>query len=124
MKKLFSIVALMFTMSLATVYLTAAGTEEQPVPLAVKQTKPTGGHNPLPKSPTEIPEVYLSGNVLTFDAALEGCTVQLLDEDETLVFFDSIEENQTSLVLPSYLSGTYELQIIRGSIMFYAFIEL
>ncbi len=94
------------------------------LPLIIKTTNPGGEHQQFPKSPIHIPAVYLDGNVLTFDAALEGCTVQLLDEEETVVFSDSIEENQTSLVLPSALSGTYELQIICGDIMFYAFIEL
>ena len=62
--------------------------------------------------------------MLTFDESLEGCTVRLLDEDETVVFSDFIEENQTSIVFPTALSGTYELQIICGSITFYCYIEL
>ena len=94
------------------------------LPLVIKTTNPGGEHQPFPKSPIQIPVVYLDGNVLTFDAALEGYTVQLLDEDEAVVFSDFIEENQTSLVLPSTLSDMYELQIVCGDIIFYAFIEL
>ena len=77
------------------------------------------GDEPRPKSPILVPEVYLNGNVLTFDEALEGTTVQLLDEDDTIVFSDFIEENQTSVVFPTTLTGTYELQIVMGSITFY-----
>lgn len=77
-----------------------------------------------PKSPVQIPEVYLDGHTLSFDADIEGCTVRLLDEDEYIVFTDFIEENQTSLVLPSTLTGTYELQIVSGNIIFYCEIEL
>ena len=78
----------------------------------------------FPKSPILIPEVYLNANVLTFDEALEGTTVQLIDEDEFVVFSDFIEENQTSIVFPATLSGTYELQIVCGAITFYCYIEL
>lgn len=95
-----------------------------PIPLVVRPIKPTGGHSSLPKSPIEIPEVWQNCHTLTFDAAIEGCTVQLLDEDENVVFTDSIAENQTSLNLPSYLSGTYELQIITDEYIFYCEIEL
>ena len=95
-----------------------------PIPLVVRPIKPTGGHSSLPKSPIEIPEVWQNSHTLTFDAAIEGCTVQLVDENEDVVFSDSIEENQTSLVLPSTLTGTYELQIIQGDYMFYCEIEL
>ena len=83
-----------------------------------------GGAHPLPKTPIQIPEVYLDGNTLSFDAAIEGCTVRLLDLDENVVFTDFIEENQTSLILPSTLTGEFELQIIRGNIIFYCEIEL
>ena len=83
----------------------------------------TGGY-PLPKSPVQIPEVYLDGHALSFDAAIEGCEVRLLDEYENVIFTDFIEENQTLLILPSTLTGTFELQIIRGNIIFYCEIEL
>ena len=83
----------------------------------------TGDH-PLPKSPVQIPEVYLDGHTLSFDAAIEGCEVRLLDEYENVIFTDFIEENQTLLILPSTLTGTFELQIIRGNIIFYCEIEL
>ena len=84
---------------------------------------PIGG-NPGPKSPVLVPEVYLNGNVLTFDEALEGTTVQLLDEDDTIVFSDFIEENQTSIVFPTTLSGYYKLLIVCDDITFYCYIEL
>ncbi len=82
-----------------------------------------GEHN-NPKSPILIPEVYLNGNVLTFDEALEGTTVQLLDEDDTIVFSDFIEENQTSIVFPTTLFGSYKLLILCSNITFYCEIEL
>jgi len=84
---------------------------------------PIGG-NPRPKSPVQTPEVYLDENVLSFDEAIEGCLVQLVDENEDVVFADFIDENQTTLTLPSTLTGTYELQIITENYIFYCEIEL
>ena len=94
------------------------------LPLAAKPTNQGSVHNPLPKSPVQIPEVYLDGNTLSFDADIEGCEVRLLDANENVVFTDFIEENQTSLLLPSTLTGTFELQIVQGNIIFYCEIEL
>ena len=96
----------------------------QPVPLTIKTTNPSDIRDPPARGPIYIPTVYLDGNVLTFDEAIEGSTVQLLDEDDTIVFSDFIEENQTSIVFPTTLSGTYELQIVMESIIFYCEIEL
>lgn len=83
----------------------------------------TGNHS-LPKSPILIPEVYLNGYVLSFDEALEGTTVQLLDEDDNVVFSDFIEENQTSIVFPTTLFGSYKLLIVCSDITFYCEIQL
>ncbi|MBQ8968578.1 MAG: hypothetical protein IJ064_02430 [Bacteroidaceae bacterium] len=100
------------------------GNNPQPVPLVIKQTNPGSQFDKPLKSPVQIPEVWQDGHSLYFDASIEGCTVQLLDENENVIFSDSIDENQTSLTLPEYLTGTYELQIVRGSITFYCEIEL
>ena len=110
-------------LSVAAKAVSAMG-EGDPVPLVIKQTNPGDIRDPLPKSPILVPVVYLDGHVLSFDESLEGCMVQLLDESENIIFADSIEENQTSVTFPGTLSGTYELQIVRGGITFYAYIIL
>lgn len=121
MKKIYLILALMLGISTSVI---AAPGDGSGLPLTIKPTNPDPLQNPFPKSPILAPEVYLDGNVLSFDESLEGCTVQLLDEDSIIVFSDFIEENQTSVVLPSTLSGEYELQIVCGNITFYCYIEL
>ena len=108
---------------LSVLPVTTVMAEEQ-VPLKAKIITTGGNQNQPSKSPILVPVVYLDGHVLSFDESLEGCTVQLLDESENIVFADSIEENQTSVTFPSTLTGTYELQIICGGITFYAYIEL
>lgn len=120
MKKLF----LMFTALMLTVLPVITIMAEEQVPLKVKIITTGDNQNQPPKTPILVPVVYLDGNVVSFDESLEGCTVQLLDESENIVFADSIEENQTLVTFPSTLTGTYELEIVRGGITFYAYIEL
>lgn len=121
MKKIYLILALMLGISTSVI---AAPGDGSGLPLTIKPTNPDPLQNPFPKSPILIPEVYLDGNVLSFDESLEGCTVQLLDEDEAVVFSHFIGENETSVTFPTTLTDTYELQIVCGSITFYCYIEL
>ena len=117
----------MFVIALTLTFLTMYAwpvTIGDRLPLMAKPIKVDTELKPLPKSPVQVPEVYLDGDTLYFDEALEGCTVQLVDEDENVVFSDSIEENQTTLILPSTLTGTFELQIITTQYIFYCEVEL
>ena len=122
MKKLLLCLCLM-VLSVGTT-LAQSSHGEGRLPLVAKPFNQGNIHNPVPKSLFQVPDVYQEGNILSFDASIEGYTVLLLDEDENIVFSDSIAENQTSLVLPSTLVGTYELQIICDDIAFYCYTEL
>ena len=85
---------------------------------------PTLIGNPRPKSPILAPTVYIDGNVLTFETPCDGCVLQLVDEDDEVVYTIIIPAGTTTLTLPSDLEGTFELQIIDGEWMFYSDIEL
>lgn len=93
-----------------------------PIPFRVIRTTSPNGHNP--KSPVLAPTVYIDGNVLTFDTPCDGCVLQLVDEDDDVVYTTIIPAGTTTLALPSDLEGTFELQIIDGEWMFYADIQL
>lgn len=71
-----------------------------------------------------IPTVSLEDHTLYFDTPCDGCTLRLLDENDEVVYTTIIPAYCLSLVLPSYLSGEYELQIIEGNICYYATINL
>ena len=92
------------------------------VPLEVGYDDPTYGQINPNKGPVLVPEVSLNDYTLTFDASCLGCELRLLDEDGVLVYSTTI--TSSTLVLPSYLSGNYELQIIRGNFCFYGDISL
>ena len=121
MKKCLCLIACLLTVTFVFAQ-TGGGGNNTPIPFKVINTD--SQHNQPSKDIIQIPEVYLDGHTLSFDAAIEGCEVRLLDANENVVFTDFIEENQTSLILPSTLTGIFELQIIRGNIIFYCEIEL
>lgn len=103
----------------ANVCVNAFGGE---VPLQVRIDDPTENQPADPKTPILVPEVSLEDYTLTFDASCLGCELRLLDENGVLVYSSTI--TSSTLVLPSYLSGDYELQIIRGIYCFYGYINL
>ena len=76
------------------------------------------------KSPVTIPEINLEDHTLFFYTPCDGCTLRLLDANDNVVYSTVISTGTTSLVLPSTLSGEYEIQIIQGNICFYGYIIL
>ena len=93
-----------------------------PVQLQVRIDDPTDDKPTGPKFPVLVPEVSIDDYVLTVDDSCLGCELRLVDENDNVVYTTVITSN--TLVLPSYLSGEYELQIIRGIWCFYGFICL
>lgn len=77
-----------------------------------------------PKSPVEIPDVSIVDHTLYFDTPCDGCTLNIVDENDMVVYTLVIPTGTTSLVLPATLSGEYELQIISGNYLFFGTIDL
>ena len=75
---------------------------------------PSDGDGENPRSPILVPVLYLDGYTLTAGTGTLGSTIQLLDEDGSVVFstFIYIEGD---IQLPTTLSGTYTIQVLRGS---------
>lgn len=94
------------------------------VPLQVSITDPTQGHKPPQRGPVVTPSINLEGYTLYFETPCDGYELCLLDENSNVVYTTIIPVNATSLVLPSYLSGDYVIQIIQGQYYFWGFIEL
>jgi hypothetical protein len=92
------------------------------VSLEVRIIDPTPS-NPVPRTPVLVPTVSLDGYTLSYDASCWGDTLQLV-QDGVIVYSTVIPSNANSMILPSYLSGKYELQIIRGNLCFYGDITL
>ncbi len=84
----------------------------------------SGGGEAGPKSPVQMPTVVQSGYTLYFYSGCAGSILQIRDEFETVVYSTQITDETDEIILPSTLSGTYEILIIRGSITFGGEIEL
>ena len=84
----------------------------------------SGGGEAGPKSPVQMPTVVQSGYTLYFYSGCAGSILQIRDEFETVVYSTQITDETDEIILPSTLSGTYEIRLIRGSQTFVGEIEL
>lgn len=101
-----------------------ASAEIVPVPLQVTDIDPTGDKDDQHKSPNLTPELSLDGHTLYFDTPCDGYLLRIIDEDNDVVYSVVVPIGATTLQLPGYLSGDYELQLICDNLCFYGYIEL
>ena len=89
----------------------------QQIPMQIIKNQPIGQNNPLaPPRPWYITQ---NENILTLPAFDESFTLQLLDEDETVVYSTYIPAGTTQVVLPSTLSGDFEIRLIPYNAAYY-----
>ena len=69
-----------------------------------------------------VPLVEIEDNTLTFITSCDGLELRLVNEENELEFTTVIYGS--TLVLPSYLSGDYQLQIISGNYFYFGGISL
>ena len=84
-------------------------------------TKPEG---PIRRSPIRVPSISIDDHTLYFNSSCDGCTLRLYNEEGDLVVNLIIPDNSSTISLPSFLTGEYEIQIIRGNYCFYGYIKL
>jgi hypothetical protein len=72
----------------------------------------------------EAPLVYIDDYTLTFEAYHPDYTLIIKDEDGDVVYSTSVYSAQTQVVLPSTLSGDYEIQLVMGNRLFTGWINL
>ena len=93
------------------------------VPLTPIKTIPHDGNGNHPRSPIAVPVLYIDGYTLTTGDYTLGSTIQLLDEDDNVVFSTYVAI-EGGIQLPASLSGTYTIEVIRGDFTFIGEIEL
>lgn len=77
-----------------------------------------------PRNPIEVPLVYIDDYTLTFEAYHPDYVLIIKDEDGDVVYSTSVYSAQTQVVLPSTLSGDYEIQLVMGNWLFTGWIAL
>ena len=87
-------------------------------------TDPTKDQEPYKLGPVKIPSVQQDGHSIKFVTSCDGCTLKITSDDGDIEYLVTIPEGATTISLPSYLSGEYCLQIIRGRFCFWSYIWL
>ena len=99
-----------------------------PVILQVGWHDPTSGSGELPRNLVNPPSASLDDHTLYINSEHPAYTLYLVDttgEEPDVVYQVYVPANVSVVVLPSTLSGTYELQLYDGSdYYFYSEIEL
>ena len=120
-KKLFVIIFSLFLVG--TVIESHA--QEVIVDLEVKIIDETPTQTGSPKTPVQIPEVWQDGHLIIMEADHADFVLDLFDEDGVLVYTTYVPSASTQVVLPSSLTGDFELRLDFGcSYYFYGFISL
>ena len=95
------------------------------IPLTVSYEKddmPVGnGHS---KSPIQAPTVYIEDYTLAFVADHPDYILNIKDEDGEVVYSTPVYTTETQVVLPSTLSGDYEIELIMGYWKFIGWINI
>ena len=90
---------------------------QQQIPMhIIDQSGTSAGNTLAPPRPWYITQ---DDYVLTMPAFEENLTLQLLDEDETVVYSTDVPAGTTQVVLPTTLSGEFELRLIPFNVTYY-----
>ena len=122
MKKFFLFILLAYMAP--SIQVSADNSTEESIDLEVTIYDPTGNLGGVHKGPVQIPEVSLDDHTLYFFTPCDGYTLNLVDENDVVVYTIVIPAGTTSWVLPASLSGEYELQLISGNYCFWGMITL
>ena len=78
---------------------------------------PTNGDNSGGKfDPSRMPIISIERNVVYFHSSCGVCTLRLLNLEGKTEFSAHVPVGCTRVLIPSYLLGEYELQIISGGL--------
>ena len=87
-----------------------------------EDNKPIGHGNT--RSPIEVPLVYIEDNILAFEAYHPDYVLNIMDENGDVVYSTTVFSTDTEVILPSTLSGDYEVNLIMGNWLFTGWINL
>ena len=120
MKKIFICLAVMAFCCLPVL---ADGEEEKkPVTIRPINILQNSQMDDYPRSPIRRPSLYIEDHTLSFTNSCVGYTLELVQDDEVVYtyFINSTDD----LVLPSNLTGIYEIRLVGGAFTFVGEIEL
>ena len=94
------------------------------VPLTVSfdDEKPIG--HSTPRTPISVPKVYIEDYTLSFGINHPDYQLIIKDEDGNQVYVTPVYSSQSQVILPSTLSGNYEINLVMGNWLFTGWITL
>lgn len=98
--------------------------ENHPIAFNVRWIDPTPIGNGPARNPLDPPTVYIEDYTLTFEADHQEFVLYIKDENQSVVYSTVVCETVTEVVLPSTLSGTYEIDLVTDDYYFWGYIEL
>jgi hypothetical protein len=82
------------------------------------------GTNGQPKTPMLAPTVYIDDYMLLFAVDHPEYVLYIKDDDDNVVYSTVVYSTQTQVVLPSTLSGNYQIELVMGYWLFTGWINL
>ena len=104
--------------------LNVCANDPSDIDLDVEVIDPNADQDPYNRNPITVPQISIDGYTLYFYTPCDGCVLRLSDENDNVVYSTVIPTGAATLILPSYLSGIYKIEIIQGFYCFWGYIEL
>ena len=80
--------------------------------------------NGQPKTPITVPTVYIDDYTLLFEATHPEYVLRIKDENNIVVYTTVVYSTQTQVILPTSLSGDYQIELVMGYWLFKGWINL
>lgn len=96
--------------------------DPEPIILSTRDQGTSSEHQETSRAPVRVPSLFIEEHTLTFTSSCVGCTLQLWQEGILVYTYDILDTDD--VVLPSDLTGEYEIRLLRGAFTFVGTIEL
>ena len=114
-----------FLFMLGAFLISTSSLAQELIPLSVSiedDDQPIGnGHGKTSMCP---PVVYIEDYTLSFEVDHPEYVLYIKDEDDNVVYTTTVYSIQTQVVLPSTLSGDYQIELVMGNWLFTGYITL
>ena len=88
------------------------------IPLESGIVDPTEPYNPYPKMPPQAPSLWQEGHEIYFQSSHPDYSIDIV-QSGIVVYSVDVDATTTSVVLPSWLSGEYALQLYPDGTNYY-----
>ena len=111
-------------LSVSLLWVASMSAQQVPVQLSAGYYDPTGPMGEQPRGPIAPPTVYLEDYSLSFVADHPEYVLYIKDENEDVVYFSVVTSTETQATLPTYLTGSYRIELVIGNWCFWGYISL